>query len=983
VRFTGRRLTAGFAVTPLVLAAAAAIAPAATAPAAATAVQPGIYALPTGDHVRVQGDRADFLPAPGHSPAAVTTWLDGRPTVVPVQAIGHISALDAFTVGGARPATAHPDYAMAPLHVTALDHEGKPVQVAEIVVINTDDPARAQWDGLMFAGDSRISVPAGHYSVAVAAFETDAKGNPTETELLSVSDVTVPAAGTTVAVDGRGAAPVSFTTPLPSVDSATVVGWSRGVGTKLITMDIGAMAGTRFYVGQAAKPKYGTLQYSVAGRRVSPAAAVAPYSYALMVPKTDSIGANQTYPVAASGLATVDDTFVTDQPSQDALTWDDFVLHGEGPGNPALPTVPYVPVHAPSSDRRYVSTDASFDYEGTFDPNGTYVDNLDRTLALKAGQHVSLTWRGGVIAPAPATVDGPCFLCRDGDTLHGVGVMDTDASGDIGQWSDGPTTLAQDGKQIYSGGTLGYAFDQKLAAGKHHYLYAIDATHDTGVSALSTHSQISWGFDSTTSTGPVPILFAGADFTEDDHDNIAPGKASVTVTFQHQAGAADPDVTAATVDVSYDDGKTWQPAAVSLTDGHHARGAFTVPADTKAGYLAIRFHGVDKAGSTLDETVHHAALVNAPNGIATASSGDSGTPSVDAHAVCASADRGHARCLALTAAAKWQPSAAKLPDGLGPNDLKAAYNLPADAKSGTVAIVDANGDATAESDLAVYRRTYGLPACTTGNGCLTILNQNGRTAPLPPVNPDDDWTDEISLDLDMVSAVCPACHIVLVEANSSETADLATAETVATGSGAVAVSNSFGGDEDTVSMALAKDFSKPGVAITASTGDAGFIEASWPASLSTVIAVGGTSLTKAGNARGWTETAWSKAGSGCSGYVAKPSWQTDKDCPNRMIADISAVADPATGPATYSGGDWYVAGGTSASSPIIAAMVALAGNAAKLPNAKYIYQHASALNDVTSGSNKHWDCGGDYLCTAGKGYDGPTGLGTPNGLGAL
>ncbi|QUQ72188.1 S53 family peptidase [Kutzneria sp. CA-103260] len=982
MRLTERRLTAGFAVAPLVFAALAA--PAAQAQAAAAPdVRPGVYALPTGDHVRIQGERADFIPAPGHSPAAITTWLDGRPTVVPVSAIGHIDSLDAFQVGGARPAAARPNYAMAPLHVTALDHEGKPVSAAEIVVINTDDPARAQWDGLMFDGDSRISVPAGHYSVAVAAFETDAKDNPTETELLSVTDVTVPATGTGVALDGRTAAPVSFTTPLPSVESATVVGWSRGVGTKLATLDIGAMAGTRFYVGQAAKPKYGVLQYSVAGRRVSPAAAVAPYSYALVVPKTDSIAAKQTYAVAASSLATIDNTFVTDQPSQDAYTWDSFTLHNQGASNPALPEVPYVPVHAPSSDRRYVSTDASFDYDGLFDPNGSYVDNLERTVPLKAGQHVALTWRGGVITPAPATTDGPCFLCRDGDTLHGIGVMDTDASGDIGQWSDGPTTISQDGKQIYSGGTMGYEFDQKLAAGKHRYVYSIDATHDTSVSALSTHSQIAWGFDSTTSTGPVPILFAGAGFSEDSHDNIAPGKATVALTFHHQAGAADPDVTTATADVSYDDGKTWQPTTVTLTDGHHATGAFTVPADTKPGYLALRFHGVDKAGSTVDETVHNAALVNAPKGIATASSGGSDTPSTEARPVCATAERGHARCLALATPAKWQPSAGKLPDGLGPKDLQAAYNLPATAKNGTVAIVDAGGDKTAEADLAVYRKTYGLPACTTANGCLTILNQSGKTSPLPPVNPDDDWTDEISLDLDMVSATCPACHIVLVEADSSATEDLSKAETVATASGAVAVSNSFGGDEDTTSMAHAKDFSKAGVAITASTGDHGFIEASWPASLSTVIAVGGTSLAKASNARGWTETAWSGAGSGCSGYVAKPSWQKDQDCPMRTIADISAVADPATGPAVYASGDWGVAGGTSASSPIIAAMVALAGNAAKLPTAQYIYQHATALNDVTSGSNKHWDCGGDYLCTAGKGYDGPTGLGTPNGLGAL
>ena len=983
MRSTGRRLTAGLVVAPLVFAAVAAVTSTATAAQpqphsqAQAGSQPRIYTLPTGDHVRVAGTKAEFLPLAGHSAAAVTTWVDGRPTVVPVSEIGHLSSLSAFELGDPQPAVAQPHYAMSPLDIKATDHSGKPAQAAEVVVINTDNPAKAKWDGIMSAGDSRIQVPTGHYSVGVAVFETDAKGNPTETDLLTATDVTVPAAGTTVSVDARTAQQVSFTTPQPTVNSATVVDWTRGLAGKTVSLDIGAMAGTDFYVGAAAKPSYGTLQYSASSRRV---AADGSYSYALLEPETNSVPANETFTIPASSLAEIDSTYLTDQPSQDALTWDEFDRVTSAPGT--LPELPYTEVHEPATDRRYVSTGPSYTYDALLQQTATsIVGEFERRLTLKGGQHLSLAWRGGLMPPAPSTVDGSCFLCRSGDTLHGIGAEDTDFAGDQSQWSDGPTTITQDGKQIYGGSTMGYQFDQPLPAAKHRYVYSINTTHDGSASNLSTHSQIAWGFDSATANGPVAILYASAGLTTDGHASVATGAASLAVTFQHQAGAADPDVTTATADVSYDDGTTWQPVTVKLTDGHHAAGTFTVPAGTKPGYLALRLHGVDKAGSTLDETVNHAALVNAPNGIASPASGST----ADQHAVCATAAVGHARCLAVTTPAKWQPSATKkLPDGLARADLLSAYNLPATGGTGaTVAIVDAHDDPTAESDLATYRKTYGLPACTSATGCFTKLNEHGKTSPLPPYDPNDDWTDEISLDLDMVSAVCPSCHIVLVESDNSDTDSLATAEVAATGSGAVAVSNSFGGDESSDTAKTVADFQHTGVAITASSGDNGFRQASWPASLASVISVGGTTLRKSSGGRGWTETAWQGAGSGCSAYTAKPAWQQDPHCPGRTVSDLSAVADPATGVAVYVSGQWVTAGGTSVSSPIIASMIALAGNASALGSAKYIYAHAKDLYDITSGSNANWDCGGDYLCTAGKGYDGPTGLGTPHGLGAL
>ncbi|MFI0719198.1 putative Ig domain-containing protein [Streptomyces sp. NPDC021224] len=329
------------------------------------------------------------------------------------------------------------------------------------------------------------------------------------------------------------------------------------------------------------------------------------------------------------------------------------------------------------------------------------------------------------------------------------------------------------------------------------------------------------------------------------------------------------------------------------------------------------------------------------------------------------------------------------PSGYGPTDLQSAYALPSSAGSGaTVAIVDAQDDPNAEADLATYRSQYGLPACTTANGCFKKVNQTGGTS-YPTA--DSGWAGEISLDLDMVSAVCPQCHILLVEATSASMANLGTAVNEAVSLGAKYVSNSYGGGESSSDTSYDSSyFNHPGVAITVSSGDEGY-GAEYPAASKYVTAVGGTALNRAsGTSRGWTESVWNTSstegtGSGCSSYDAKPTWQTDSGCSKRTVADVSAVADPATGLAvydSYQASGWQVYGGTSASSPIIASVYALAGTPASgTTPASYPYSHTGALNDVTSGSNG--SCGGSYLCTATTGYDGPTGLGTPNGTSAF
>jgi subtilase family serine protease len=374
-------------------------------------------------------------------------------------------------------------------------------------------------------------------------------------------------------------------------------------------------------------------------------------------------------------------------------------------------------------------------------------------------------------------------------------------------------------------------------------------------------------------------------------------------------------------------------------------------------------------------------------------------PDTTAHAACSSTNSSistkfstssktttsTARCFAIYRAGRgFGPNAT--PSGFGPAELRSAYKLPAAGGAGqTVAIVDAYDNPNVEADLAVYRQQFGLPACTTANGCFKKLNQRGAASPLPTGSPG--WGVEISLDVDMVSAACPDCHIVLVEADTASTANLGAAEDTAAASGASAVSNSYGSDEYNGMDADAKHFVHPGVAILASSGDSGFQPASFPASLANVISVGGTSLAKADNARGWTETAWSGAGSGCSAWVAKPAWQHDPNCGMRTIADVAAVADPNTGLAVYdtyglgTQAGWLVVGGTSASSPFIAGVIGLAGNGSQFSDASALYAHAGDLFDVVGGTNGY--CGGDYLCTGLAGYDAPTGLGSPNGIGAF
>jgi subtilase family serine protease len=345
----------------------------------------------------------------------------------------------------------------------------------------------------------------------------------------------------------------------------------------------------------------------------------------------------------------------------------------------------------------------------------------------------------------------------------------------------------------------------------------------------------------------------------------------------------------------------------------------------------------------------------------------------------------------------------QLPSGYGPAALQAAYNLPSSTNGAgkTIAIVDAFDDPNAEADLAVYRSTFGLPACTTANGCFLKVNQNGVAGNYP--TPDANWAAEESLDVDMASAICPKCNIVLVEANDNS-GNLYIAENTAAGLCAASViSNSWsGGEYSGETFDDLTYFDHPGVPMTFASGD-GDYPGGYPAAGKFVTAVGGTTLKNAGLGT-QSETVWSHGGFGtgslCSLYVSQPAWQTalgvtyTSVCNMRIENDVAAVGDPSTGVAvydTYPSGGWAVYGGTSVATPIIASVYALALNTSSINDGSYSYSHTGSLHDVLTGSNGPCtptppyiiDFTGTFICNAGAGFDGPTGNGTPNGVGAF
>ena len=375
-----------------------------------------------------------------------------------------------------------------------------------------------------------------------------------------------------------------------------------------------------------------------------------------------------------------------------------------------------------------------------------------------------------------------------------------------------------------------------------------------------------------------------------------------------------------------------------------------------------------------------------PNGESSVNVCSFAVPAGTAH--CDADIRSDAAALSEQPARGWAPPSDTPSDGssatigddgaYSPAFLQSAYNIAsAAAVNGggvgqIVGIVDAGGDPNLASDLAYYRSFFGLSACTDGTvstsstGCVfEQVNESGDASPLP--SPNGSWPLEMSLDVEMVSAICPSCQILVVEASSALTDDLGTSVNTAVTMGADVVSNSYGGSEYSTENADSNSYyNHAGVPIVVASGDNGY-GVEFPAASPDVVAVGGTTLTQNTDTgtRDGSETVWSDAGAGCSAYEAKLSWQHDTGCAKRTVADVSADANPSTGvwvydtydnsDSTESDGtpDFTIIGGTSVATPIISSMFALAGNplGASTYPASYLYNDPDALYPVTSGSD--------------------------------
>ncbi len=1019
-----------------------AAAKAAAAGSASGAAAPTVVTLPTGDKIAVSRapdgrQEASLLPGSQHKQFS-ELQIAGDLYVIPQAAISGSGAsfdpsrfdVTQLAAGGSatpRPATARPSFVQYTLTVNGIDGAGQPDQGDAVLLVSADDARRFSQIESFYQGQFRASVPAGTY--ALVSFFYDFQAQVVRAVVLPQMTVT---AARTVTLDARTATvPITVRTarPASSVEEEVTVDRAAKAAGDASYSFLASGQQLTWYATPTQPVTIGKLHYYVYDRLYSPAGVAPAYEYAVVLPAEGAIPASQAYTVSQGQLATQQATYYSDgqpRPSLETrfsfLPWEFSNFRADSPFTRPLQRTEYYTGGFNIVWQTYWI--AYFDLS-TF----TFSDYYQDSYHLYApGQRTSATWLAGPLGNGIGHDNSTPFIfgcpaCREPGKLDlFIWPAGDNGAGHVGYLDPADKAtykIYENSKRIVSGsGELIGLFPVPARQETYHVVYDITRTQPWWTQSTSSHTD--WTFRSAAEKGPapkgwacldgsvkctpVPLLTASYRLAADLLGQEPPGPASFRLNIGHLQDSAAPAVTSVSAAVSFDGGKTWTAAHIAGRRGIYTASYVNPAASQASGHVAIRISAGDAGGGAFTQTVLSAyAITGAATGAPASPPGSTTSPWGAApsafRSACPSLKPLQARCLALVRPSAVQPSRASLvrdgkpnlaharvmPQGYGPASLQAAYKLPVSRGSGrtTIAVVDAFDDPSAEADLNFYRATYGLPACTVANGCFAKVNEGGAPAGYPP--PDPGWALEISLDLDMVSAACPKCHILLVEAFSANVGDLGTGDDTAVRLGATAVSNSYGAQEFGGMQQFAAFYDHPGTTITASSGDAGFGTPSYPAVFPTVLAVGGTSLHGSHNHRGWSEQAWSGAGSGCSAWIAKPAWQHDGHCFMRTVADVSAVADPNTGVAVFDSlpflgrSGWWVVGGTSVSSPLIAAVVGLAGNGGVAPS--YPYQHASALYDARGGSNGF--CGSDYLCTGTSGYDGPTGLGTPHGAGAF
>lgn len=916
--------------------------------------------------------------------------------------------------------TASSGYPQSTLIVHGTDARGRKATFGTVFVVNLDNTARYAWSASFFDGTVAFSVPQGNYFLAIAIQTSTAQGAYVADSLMVRPQVAV--TGTQTVVDANARRDATVHVPVPATPRPSKyymfqawVGRTTASGQRIEYTDQLVLGDLNFYVEPTAQVSSGTMRWFDYFRLVQPDASATPYEYDLGKVASGAVPGQFPSAVTDAELAHVRATYASDVPDRPSY----YYRIGWQPQQ-SIAFNAVTPLTAPAVQDEYVTgglPDVRWNQNLVVNADEFNPLLTETQTSYQPGEQLSTSWLKA--ASHPGLLDPPqtvvrCLACRQGDRLTFSVNPWTDSAGHYTQqWYNSSTLTTSTGFALLKNGAPLASSASNTAAtvtldpAPATYQLSVDTTKVAPWWATDAASHTVWTWSSAQRVGTLPaqrtcrdgtqncsfepLIFVDQDAAVDAFNSVPPGTvATVDLYAHHQLfDTTSPAVSNLTLSYSVDGGTTWTSAAVTSSGGGHFQAQLPVPADA-TGFVTTRVAATDAAGNTVDDTTTDAFRIGTPSrspGTGTGTPPPSGDPapgSGDAVRACAPTVAPRAACQAEVVAAPADETQ-DVPAGYAPADLQSAYQLPsASHGSGqTVAIVDAYDNPQAEADLAAYRAQYGLPPCTTANGCLRKVNQSGTADPLPLQDPG--WGLEISLDLDMLSAACPNCRILLVEANSADLNDLGASVNTAVRLGADVVSNSYDANEFSGETRFEKYYDHDGVAITVSAGDFGYA-AMYPAASRFVTAVGGTSLTTADNARGWDETVWSGTGSGCSAYIAKPSWQHDPDCPMRMVADVSAVADLATGVAVYDTfgfGGWVIVGGTSVGAPLIAATYALNGNDGTFGPAN-LYRKAtpSQFNDVTSGTNVPGQmastCEGDYLCTGLPGYDGPTGLGTPH-----
>ncbi|MGH3471501.1 MAG: S53 family peptidase [Nocardioidaceae bacterium] len=975
----------------------------------------GSHRLPPGMAKKGAGTYTFASPAAfGH--ALASDWHALKNGGSPQQAFEGISRI---ALAGSSPQS-QPPGKLYTLTVKAYDRLGHRATGDTGIVSNVDDTNLFLAGQSYYKGEFAFSVPAGHYSVA--SFISTAYPDHSLDFTFAVSPEVDVTHNMTVVLEARKGNRISVSTPRPTQAVQEVVNYQRNSQNgPSFSWSFTTFGPTPLYATPTQPVHVGQLFFYPYFRLGDSSGGLSDYVYDLEFPYAGTIPADLSEVVTSGQLATVDATYHSPVPGraeyEGRVGFSSWQAMSVGASNELV---------APMHRTEYVTAlpDLYWLQEVAADEQSFGGFTQSYPVTYTGGQQVSTGWMAQPMVPGveqEPQLGQSCPLCRSGDTLNVQLFPFTDDSGNF-QTADSTgtesLTLYQDGVEVgqsaYGSATFPLSKDPAT------YKLVYDVTRNAPWWPTSTQTHTAWTFPSqerapdqlppgwtcggkggggggrglqnasggggSSGCSFEPLLFTHYSTSAGPDDVVAAGgPATVDVTVDHQRGAAATPISDFSAQVSYDDGQTWSNVPASSIGGGVFRLSYEQPAlDQTNGFASLRIQATDSAGSSIDQTITRAypLAVTAPAQLP-------GQPGQVNQRACSTASAPpYTQCMAVVDTAAGTSTSS--PSGYGPADIQSAYNLSPTAGAGrTVAIVDAYDDPNAEADLASYRAYYGLPACTTDNGCFRKVSQRGDTTSLP--SPDPGWGLEISLDLEAVSAACPSCNILLVEADSSSLADLIPAVRTAAAMGADVISNSYGSrGEFSGEQTLERYYKDLRVPFVVASGDYGYGNGailiggvSYPAASKYAVAVGGTSLTPANNPRGWQETAWDGATSGCSAYIHKPGWQRDTLCSMRTVADVSAVADPETGLAVYDtfGYDgWLQVGGTSLSAPLVSSVYAM-NSTGKTRYASSLYAHADGLYDVVGGSNGQ--CQGTYLCTALPGYDGPTGLGTPDGPGAF